>query len=420
MVYSVFGLLLLLTLHCSACLSPNGSLFDPRTFSGHLLSPHDDPVDHLDLSVLDTSGDSDSGLIMSQLPVKKPAFHPKEDRHYLVSEDAKAFLQGWLATLFVPTFYTLVFVVSVPLNLVAVVMFVRYIRPRKPAVIYMLNLTCADLCFGLLLPLKISYHYHGNNWIYGEWMCRAVTAAFYCNMYCSVLLISSIGVDRFLAVVYPIGSLTWRRPKIASVICIAIWILALGGVAPLFFSTQTAYLPELGITTCHDVQDVRMLQSYYQYFFPVYASAFFFTPLVLTVACYVRIVIALTAANVENRTKKTRAVVMTVLVLVMFVVCFTPTNVLLMVHYVRLSDGSSDSSYRAYLLSLCIGSLSCCMDPLLYYFGSSQCQRQVLVMFRGRRGATSSTFKSYSTRSSGYNSSSRKVETLGSQYSQCP
>lgn len=418
MVCSGFGLLLLLTLHCSACLSPNGSLVDPRTFAGHFVSALDDPVEYLDLSVLDTLGESGSGLIPDRLPERKPVRRPKEERRMLVSEEAKTFLQGRLATLFVPTFYTLVFVVSVPLNLLAVAMFVRYIRPKKPAVIYMLNLSCTDLFFGLLLPFKISYHYHGNNWIYGEWMCRAVTAAFYCNMYCSVLLISSIGMDRLLAVVYPIASLTWRSPQTASLVCITIWLLALGGVAPLLSSTQTVFLPSLDITTCHDVQDVDKLQSYYLYFFPVYASVFFFVPLVLTVGCYVRIVQVLAAANVENRSKKTRAVVMTVLVLVMFVLCFTPTNILLMVHYVQLSHSSSDSSYQAYLLSLCVGSLSCCMDPLLYYFGSSQCQRQVLVMFRGRRAGRSSTFKSHSTRSSGYiSSSSRKVETLASQYS---
>uniref|UniRef100_A0A8C6TVH0 Proteinase-activated receptor 1 n=1 Tax=Neogobius melanostomus TaxID=47308 RepID=A0A8C6TVH0_9GOBI len=356
------------------------------TFAGHLLSTYDDTVDYLDLSLLDSLGESGSGLISDQLPMKKPIPRPKEQRHYFVSDQAKAFLQGRLATLFVPTFYTLVFVVSVPLNLVAVVMFVRYIRPRKPAVIYMLNLSCTDLFFGLLLPFKISYHYHGNNWIYGDWMCRAMTAAFYCNMYCSVLLISSIGVDRFLAVVYPMASLTWRSSKTATLVCISIWLLALGGVAPLFFSAQTVYLPELGIITCHDVQDVGDLQSYYVYFFPAYASIFFFLPLVLTVFCYLRIVQALKAANVGNRSRKTRAVVMTVLVLVMFVICFTPTNIILMVHYVQLSHGSSDSSYQAYLLSLCIGSLSCCIDPLLYYFGSSSVRGRSWLCSGGGEG----------------------------------
>ncbi|XP_072289234.1 LOW QUALITY PROTEIN: proteinase-activated receptor 1 [Eucyclogobius newberryi] len=415
--HTVLGPLLSLTLYCSACLSSNGSLFDPRTFSGHFVSIHDDPVDYLDLSALDLLGESGSGLSPEQLPVKKQARHPRKEGHYVVSDEAKGFLQGRLATVFVPTFYMLVFIVSVPLNFVAVVMFVRYIRPRKPAAIYMLNLSCADLFFGLLLPFKFSYRYHSNNWIYGDWICRTATAAFYCNMYCSVLLICCIGVDRFLAVVHPLNSLTWRSPKMASWICGAIWLLALAGVAPLPFSAQTVHLPELDITTCHDVQDVQKLKSYYLYFFPVYATVFFFIPLTVTVVCYARIVHALTAANVASRAKKTRAVVMTVLVLVMFVVCFTPTNLILMVHYALLSHGSSDSTHQAYLLSLCVGSLSCCIDPLLYYFGSSQCQRQVLAVFRGRRRrGDSSTCKTQSTRpNSGFNGSVRKVETLGSQ-----
>lgn len=415
-----------MTLHSAALVSRNDSSLDPRTFSAHYVSSNEEPADYLDLSVLDSLGElTGSGLGPEQFPVKKhgrhgPQHHDKE-KHYFVSSEAKEFLQGHLATSFVPTFYIFVFFVSVPLNLVATVMFVRYIRPRKPAVIYMLNLSCADLLFGLLLPFKIAYHYHGNNWIYGDFMCRAVTAAFYGNMYCSVLLMTCISVDRFLAVVYPMNSLTWRSPQTASAVCITMWLLALGGVAPLFSSGQTIHLPDLGITTCHDVQDTEKLQAYYLYFFPVYASIFFFVPLVFTVVCYVRIVQALAAANVENRSKKTRAVVMAVLVVIMFVVCFTPTNIILMVHYAQLSHGSADSTYQAYLLSLCIGSLSCCLDPLLYYFGSSQCQKQVVAMLRRKQPEVSrSKSSTQSTRSSGCDSSGRscRMEGLGSQYSQ--
>lgn len=424
MVHLSAGLLVLFSLHSSALTSQNGSGLLPRTFSGHFVTVTDEPIDYVDLSVLDSlEGDGGSGL--EQEPVKRhhgPKPHPQ--RHYYVSEETKAFLQGRLATIFVPTVYTLVFIISVPLNLVAVVMFVHHIRPRKPAVIYMLNLACADLLFGLLLPFKIAYHYHGNNWIYGSFMCRVVTGAFYCNMYCSVLLMACIGIDRFLAVVYPMNSLTWRSPKTASAVCAAMWLLALGGVSPLLISEQTMYLSDLDITTCHDVQDVETLQAYYLYFFPIYSSIFFFIPLIFTVVCYVRIIQALAAANVENRSRKTRAVVMAVVVVVVFVVCFTPTNILLMVHYVQLAHKSSDSSYQAYLISLCVGSLSCCLDPVLYYFGSSQCQKQVAVLLRCRQLAPAeSSSATQSTRTSGRTDSSRscKMESvqtgLGTHYS---
>uniref|UniRef100_UPI003AAFDA78 proteinase-activated receptor 1 n=1 Tax=Centroberyx gerrardi TaxID=166262 RepID=UPI003AAFDA78 len=415
MVYSSIGLLVLFSLQSSAFIPPNGSEPFLRTFSGHFVMVTDEPIDYLDLSVLNDRG---SGSGVEQEPVKKHSHHgphrpPK--KQYSVSDEAKGFLQGRLATTFVPTVYTFVFIISVPLNLVAVVMFVRRIRPRKPAVIYMLNLACADLLFGLLLPFKIAYHYNGNNWIYGSFMCRVVTAAFYCNMYCSVLLMMCISIDRFLAVVYPMDSLTWRSPQTASAVCVAMWLLGLGGVMPLLISGQTIHLPDLGITTCHDVQDVDKLQAYYLYFFPIYSSVFFFIPLIFTVVCYVRIVQALAATNVENRSKKTRAVVMAVAVLVVFVACFTPTNIILMVHYVQLAHKGSDSSYQAYLLSMCVGSLSCCLDPVIYYFGSSQCQRQVAVLLGCRLlpGSDSSS-ETGSTRTSGRTDSTKssKMENL--------
>ncbi|XP_078106665.1 proteinase-activated receptor 1 isoform X1 [Sander vitreus] len=394
-----------------------------RTFRAHFVTVTDEPFDYVDLSVLDSLRDDDgSGSGSDAVKTHGPHRHPQ--KHYFVSEEAKGFLQGHLATSFVPTVYTLIFIISVPLNLVAMVMFVHRVRPRKPAVIYMLNLACADLLFGLLLPFKIAYHYNGNNWIYGSFMCRVVTAAFYCNMYCSVLLMTCISIDRFLAVVYPMNSLTWRSPQTASTVCAAMWLLALGGVAPLLISGQTIYLPDLGITTCHDVQDVEKLQAYYLYFFPIYSSIFFFIPLVFTAVCYVRIIRALAAANVENRSRKTRAVVMAVIVLVVFVVCFTPTNIILMVHYVQLSHKSSDSSYQAYLLSMCVGSLSSCLDPVLYYFASSQCQKQVAALLRCRRLAQAdSSSATQSTRTSGRRDSGRscKMESiqtgLGSHYS---
>lgn len=382
----------------------------------------DEPIDYGDLSVVDGLTDG-GGSGSGPKPVKSHGcidLRHRPQKRYFVSEETKGFLQGRLATVFVPTVYTLVFIISVPLNLVAMVMFVHHIRPRKPAVIYMLNLACADLLFGLLLPFKIAYHYHGNDWIYGSFMCRVVTAAFYCNMYCSVLLITCISVDRFLAVVYPMNSLMWRSPQTASAVCAIMWLLALGGVSPLLISGQTLYLSDLDITTCHDVQDVEKLQDYYLYFFPIYSSVFFFVPLVFTVVCYVRIIRALAAANVANRSRKTRAVVMAVVVLVVFVVCFTPTNVILMVHYIQLAHESSDSSYQAYLLSMCVGTLSCCLDPVLYYFGSSQCQKQVAALLKCRRLAPpESSSGTQSSRTSGRTDSSRscKMESVQAHYS---
>ncbi|KAM8865852.1 proteinase-activated receptor 1 [Synchiropus picturatus] len=397
MALSSVSLLLLLSIGSTSA-HGNGSSVGPRTFSGQPVQDQSDRADYLDPSWIDDGG---SGSVPPQQPVKK--HHHDGQKLFFVSEEARSFLQSRLATVFVPTLYTLVFVLSVPLNAVAVVMFVQLIRPKKPAVIYMLNLAIADLLFGLLLPFKVAYHYQGNNWVFGGALCRVVTAAFYCNMYCSVLLMTCIGVDRLLAVAYPIQSLSWRSSQAASLVCVSTWLLALVGAVPLLVSEQTAYLPELDITTCHDVQDAAKLQTFYQFFFPIYSFVFFFIPLVLTAACYLRVISVLAATSVQNRSRKKRAVVMAVMVLLVFVLCFTPTNVILLVHYIQLASRPSDGTYQAYLLSLSVGSVACCLDPLLYYFGSSQCQKQVMALLRGQRlapTASCSTTRSRKTVSS--------------------
>ncbi|KAJ7988560.1 hypothetical protein DPEC_G00324830 [Dallia pectoralis] len=151
------------------------------------------------------------------------------------------FLTGRVSTIFIPTLYTIVFLISMPHNAIAMVTFVCRIRTMKPAVIYMLNLAAADLLFSMLLPFKIVSHYSGNDWGFGEGLCRLVTAGIFCNMYCSILLMTCISVDRLLAVAYPIASLGWRRPSSAALACGIMWVLAVGGTLPLVLSRQTLY-----------------------------------------------------------------------------------------------------------------------------------------------------------------------------------
>lgn len=311
------------------------------------------------------------------------------------------FLTGHFSTILMPSFYTFVCCISVPINLCAVLAFIRGIRPKKPAAIYMLNLAFADLLFALMLPFKISYHFEGNDWIFGPVMCRVVTASFYWNMYCSILLIACISVDRLLAVVYPINSLAWRRPQNSIIACMVMWLISCACSVPLVLSNQTVYLSELNITTCHDVQlshDIFWLKNYFIALF----CFLFFLPLLVTVVSYINVIWTLTSMPFGipgSSRRKRRAVVMTFTVLVIFLLCFIPTNCLLLAHYLLFNKEfeknkeTPDGTYGLYLMFLCLGSLNCLLDPLAYYFGSSQCQKQLSNVFgckktAGRRSIT--------------------------------
>uniref|UniRef100_A0A3Q0RDG4 Proteinase-activated receptor 1 n=1 Tax=Amphilophus citrinellus TaxID=61819 RepID=A0A3Q0RDG4_AMPCI len=321
-----------------------------------------------------------------------------------LSDHALMFLTGPVSTILLPSFYTLVCSISVPINVCALLAFARGIRPKKPAAIYMLNLAFADLLFALMLPFKISYHFEGNNWKFGSVMCRVVTAAFYWNMYCSVLLIACISVDRLLAVVYPIDSLAWRSPRNTIIACVTMWVLSFAGSVPLITSDQTFHLSELNITTCHDVQSQQKI-IWLKIYFLILCCVLFFLPLLITVVSYTRVIWSL--SSIQHRLpgssrKRTRATVMVLTVLVIFVLCFMPTNCFLLAHYLQFNEGlkksreAPDGSYALYLVFLCLGSLNCLLDPLLYYFGSSQCQKQLSNMLKCHK-ATKSNYITHSS-----------------------
>nr|XP_003921004.2 proteinase-activated receptor 1 [Saimiri boliviensis boliviensis] len=293
-----------------------------------------------------------------------------------ISEDASGYLTSSWLTLFVPSVYTGVFVVSLPLNIMAIIVFILKMKVKKPAVVYMLHLATADVLFVSVLPFKISYYFSGSDWKFGSELCRFVTAAFYCNMYASIMLMTVISIDRFLAVVYPIQSLSWRTLGRASFTCLAIWALAIAGVVPLLLKEQTIHVPGLNITTCHDVLNETLLEGYFAYYFSAFSAVFFFVPLLISTVCYVSIIRCLSSSTIANRSKKSRALFLSAAVFCVFIICFGPTNILLIAHYSFLFHTSTtEAAYFAYLLCVCVSSISCCIDPLIYYYASSECQR---------------------------------------------
>ncbi|XP_043090167.1 proteinase-activated receptor 1-like [Puntigrus tetrazona] len=307
-----------------------------------------------------------------------------------ILDESADFLKGLLVTRLMPSFYIFIILISLPLNALALVAFTCRIREKKPAVIYMSHLACVDLLFTLLLPLKIHYQLNSSDWVFGEALCRVISAAYYCYMYCSILLMMCMSVDRLLAVVFPIASLTWRSTRKATCVCVLVWLLALAGTAPLLSMNQTVEIENVGVT-CHDV--LRQNDStvdYYVYLFSILSCLYFFLPLVVTIVCYSTIIHALGAKSDRLTTsssssdQRRKAVILTISVLIEFVVCFAPTNGILLYHCVHLAKGGhreGDSSYAVYLLAACLGSTSVFLDPLLYYYGSSQYRKQIRSVF---------------------------------------
>ena len=91
----------------------------------------------------------------------------------------------------------------------------------------------------------------------------------------------------------------------------------------------------------------------------------------------------------SSNKKKRKAIILMVTVLVMFLVCFTPSNIMLMVHYSLLAAELQNEVYGFYMVALCLGSLNSCLDPFVYYFISEEFRDHVRnsLMCRSERTA---------------------------------
>ncbi|XP_068430305.1 proteinase-activated receptor 2-like [Clinocottus analis] len=334
-----------------------------------------------------------------------------------VSSVAKQVLTSHLTTVFLPVVYIVVFAVGLPTNALAIWVFLFRTKKKHPSSIYMANLALADLLFVIWVPLKISYHFNGNDWIYGEGLCKVLVAFFYANMYCSIAFIACISVQRYWAVVHPL-SRSPRANTVAVGVSVAIWATVWLVAVPLFLYDQEVRVDNLQIRTCHDVTRPSQKKMAAGYFLTM-GTAGFVAPAVVCVVSYVLMLKALrnSMADPAIAKKRRKAVVLIVTVLVMFLVCFAPSNVMLLVHYVLLLGEADNNLYGFYVSTLCLASLNSCLDPFVYYFISEEFRDHVKNTFLCRSERTVERMRvsfsalKYSKKSNTYASNSENTHS---------
>ncbi|KAM5332011.1 proteinase-activated receptor 2 [Glossophaga mutica] len=337
---------------------------------------------------------------------------------FSVDEFSASLLTGKLTTVFLPVVYMIVFVVGLPSNGMALWVFLFRTKKKHPAVVYMACLALADLLSIIWLPLKIAYHIHGNNWIYGESLCKVLIGFFYGNMYCSILFMTCLSVQRYWVIVNPMVH-TRKNANIAIGISLGIWLLILLVTIPLYVVKQTSYIPALNITTCHDVLPKEVLVGdMFNYFLSLAIGVFLF-PAILMASAYVLMIRTLQSSAIDENSgkKRKRAIKLIVTVLVMYLICFTPSNLLLVVHYFMIKHWGQSRVYALYIVALCLSTLNSCIDPFVYYFVSEDFRNHAknALFCRSvrtvKRMQVSLMSKKFSRKSSSYSSSSTTVKT---------
>ncbi|KAG7471180.1 hypothetical protein MATL_G00121700 [Megalops atlanticus] len=282
--------------------------------------------------------------------------------------------------------FSIVFVVGLITNVAAMYIFSCSLKLRNETTTYMMNLVVSDLLFVLTLPLRVFY-FINENWPFGSLLCKLSASLFYTNMYGSILFLTCISVDRFLAIVYPFQSRMVRTKRNAKIVCCAVWVLVLAGSLPTGFLLETTFPRSVNSTGqyCFENFSPKQWKSHLSKVVVFIETVGFLIPLLLNVFCSIMVLQTLRRPRTLNRggrMNKGKILRMIVVHLLIFCFCFIPYNVNLvfyaMVRTKALRGCMAESVVRTiYPIALCIAVSNCCFDPIVYYFTSETIQNSI-------------------------------------------
>ncbi|KFQ63605.1 Lysophosphatidic acid receptor 5, partial [Pelecanus crispus] len=273
--------------------------------------------------------------------------------------------------------YILIFITGLMLNVMALWIFIRYLRLKSVVMIYMFNLAVSDLTFTLSLPLRL-YYYSKNNWPFGNTLCQVSGSVFQINMYGSCLFLMCINLDRYVAIVHPLRWRHLRRPKVAKLLCLVVWVVIFMGSIPTAIVHKQNHCRAHNQTTylCFERFSDNMWQNN---LFPLVVLAEilgFLLPLSSVTYCSIRIFQELCQDSQTKTLRQQKTVRLLLVNLVIFIICFVPYNTTLAVYgmikaqVMKVEQGTQDSVRQVLIMTMLLASMNCTLDPLIYYFST--------------------------------------------------
>lgn len=258
-------------------------------------------------------------------------------------------------------FYGLVVLLGVPGNAL-VVWVTGFYMPRSVTSLWFLNLALADLLCCLSIPLLMVPLVHDDHWHFGPLACTLVKGLFYLVMYCSVLQLVLISVDRWLLVSKPVWCQNSRRPRRAAYVCAAVWFLSLTVSIPQFVYTKEIKAGEEK-RECLSVHSViaGWLMTSFRFLMG------FFLPFLIIVVCHIVVYCRAERGMTRGRTRSKRTLRVIVAVVLSFFLCWLPLHIVDFL-YLRIPPHSPyrPGVYKAHILTLCLAYFNSCLNPLLY------------------------------------------------------
>lgn len=281
--------------------------------------------------------------------------------------------------------FSIVFILGLLFNMMAMYIFACRLKMRNETTTYMMNLVASDTLFVFSLPFR-TFYFINREWPFGKALCQISVALFYTNMYGSILFLTCISVDRFLAIVHPFASKTLRTKRNARIACCVIWVLLLsGGLTAGFVMDTTSSNIMNNKTYCFENYSNSQWKSKVSKVVVCMETVGFLIPLMINFTCSMRVLQTLRHPECINRggqLNKAKILRMIAVHLLIFCFCFIPYNVNLVFYTLVRSQVITNCTVESvvrmiYPIAFCIAVTNCCFDPVIYYFTSETIQNSI-------------------------------------------
>ncbi|KAM4606001.1 C-C chemokine receptor type 9-like isoform 2-T3 [Polymixia lowei] len=280
-----------------------------------------------------------------------------------------------------PPLFWIIFAIGALGNLVIVWIYTT-VRNRLKTMtdVYLLNLAVADLLFLVTLPFWATDATHG--WEYGVTLCKLVSAVYKINFFSSMLLLTCISIDRYIAIVQVTKAQNLKKKRLfySKLACLGVWLVSI-----------LLALPELIFAQVKTDKSFCVMVYYWNNWnnrtkiivLSLQICVGFCLPLIVMGLCYSVIIRTLLQARSFEKHKALRVIFAVVAV---FVLSQLPYNCLLVMQASQAANAtvtSCDTEIRLDIAGQIAKSLAythACLNPFLYVFIGVRFRKDILRM----------------------------------------
>ncbi|XP_059139122.1 allatostatin-A receptor-like [Physella acuta] len=284
----------------------------------------------------------------------------------------------------IPTIFGFICVLGLFGNSLVILVVLADKHMRNTTNILILSLAVADLLFILFCVPFTATGYALPVWPFGDIGCKVAQYAMYVCAYASVYTLVVMSLDRYLAVVHAIRSMTLRSERNTWFAIAIIWIIILCGNIPILiqFGEKRYEFGNENRSACINIADQENERVGKAFF----GSFFFFgyvIPLGITMLMYGLMLKRLLYGVVpgganqsaESIRAKKRVTRMVVIVVVIFAICWLPIQVILFTQKFQEEQERSAAYISIQMAANCLAYMNSCVNPILYAFLSENFRR---------------------------------------------